>query len=141
MIVGGIAVFLSNPLVLSLAGWEYTGNEMVAAVNGIVPSGLLGGGFIATMRAPTGLDWTVQSGLDVLPLLAAWILGLPFHVFGHQPFVVDNFLIWVGGWLIVASPMWFWLIKPRTRSRSIRVALRQRIAGVISKILHRFKSR
>ncbi len=141
MIVGAIAIFLAKLPVLSLVGWEHTGTEMVAPANGIVPGRVLDVDLITTLRAPTTLDWTVQSGLDLLPLLAGWILALPFHVFGHQASVVDNLLIWVGGWLLVASPTWFWLIKRRTRSRSIRVALRQRIAGVLSKILHRFKSR
>ncbi len=141
IIIGGITVFVAKLPVLSLAGWPDTGTEMVDWLNGAMPSGLLDGGGLTAMQAPARLDLSVQSGLDILPLVVAWIVGLPLHVFGQQSFIIDNLLIWLGGWLIVASPTWFWLLKPRTRSRSIRVAFRQRIAGVLSKILHRLKSR
>lgn len=141
VIVGGLAVFIAKLPVLSLAGSRDSGTELVVAVNGIVPPSVFDTGVLTAMRSPTGLDWSVQAGLDVLTLLVGWILGLPFHVFGQEAFVVDNLLIWVGGWLLVGSPVWFWVLKPTTRKRSIRATLRQGLASGLSKLVHRFKSR
>lgn len=141
LIAGGLAVFIAKLPVLSLISMVESGNELVAAINGLVPRVLGDIGLLTATRAPDALDWPVQSGLDAIPLVVAWILGLPFHVFGPEPFLIDNLLLWAGGWLIVISPTWYWLLKAHNRTRSLRATLRQGFAGVLSTLLHRFRSR
>lgn len=71
---------------------------------------LLGLGVPPSIGDPLAGSVSLASGSPLRPLLG--ILALPLFLFGWPAYALDAALVWLGGWIALLVPGWYWVAAP-----------------------------
>lgn len=111
MIIGLTAVFIAKLPVLALFNLRFSWVRLSNRIH----FGITNVGDLFSFLEVTGLSGPTEAPsilITFVPYLVVRVFNTPFWLFGHPEFVIDVVLVWVGGWIAILLPLWFWVVTP-----------------------------